>query len=1040
MVGRWLRPLGVLAALVLCVAIPKSLAAQATIAGRVTSDDGQPLAEVRVLLVGTALSTVTAQDGRYALRNVPLGPQVVRVLRVGYREQKKAATVGANAQVAVDFALAKSIVQLEEIVSTATGARPREELGNAVSVINPKKVAEESAISNLQDVLAARVPGVTVQTGQQTGSGGKVRIRGNSSLNLSNDPIYVIDGIRLTSNSGSSSLFTGGSQPNRVNDLNPEDIENIEIVKGPSAATLYGTDAANGVIVITTKRGRAGNTRWNTWAEGGMLKDYNDYPLNYTIYGHAPATPATTRLCTLNQQVIVAPATAPACIKDSAVSYSPLHDPDATPIGTGYRDQFGVSAAGGNEGVRYFLSAEREEEGSQIVLPAFEKRRYAAQNITPRDYNLRPNTYKRYSTRGNFNATPAPNFDVAFTTGLISSRTRFLPESNATVGLGSQIYGGAGRKDNGNISGFEAGVPSTPLTGYRAWTPGYTFQELLQQKLTRVITSANGDWRPFAWMQNRATVGIDYTSRNDLNLLRRGDGPPINSTYRLGFAQDNRTSIRNLSVDLGSTATYRPRDGFALRSTVGGQYVDYYFEQNDATGSQLATGTVTPNSAAVPSASSSTTLNKTLGAFIEEQIGYRDRLFVTGAVRSDQNSAFGTKFQNVIYPKLSAAWIATDEPFFPELGFLDKLRLRAAYGASGVSPGVNDALRSFSGTTANYRNTDVPGVLYNLVGNDKLKPERTSEIEVGFDAELLRRMNLELTYYSKMTHDALINAIIAPSAGSGATTVRKNIGSVKNAGVEALLTTQVIDRRAFAADFLITVAVNENKLVELGKDDAGNPIPPVIGTNTRAYAGFPLFGIWARPIMGYSDADGNGIITANELTIPQDTIFRGYSTPPYSASFVPSIEVLDRTLKFQTLFEYKGGHKYYNNTERIRCASRQNCNGLMNPNASLEEQAMAVAHTVHSSATLDGFYQPGGFVRWREMNVTYTLPASIATRYMKADRASLNFAARNLHLWTNYRGLDPEIDFAAGDSGGFGSEFQTMGSPTYYVLRLNLGF
>ena len=1040
MVGRWLRPLAASAALVLCVAIPNSLAAQATIAGRVTSADGQPLPESRVLLVGTALSAVTAQDGRYALRNVPLGPQVVRVLRVGYREQKKSATVGANAQVAVDFALERSVVQLEEIVSTATGARPREELGNAVSTINPTAVTSTAAISNLQDVLAARVPGVTVQTGQQTGAGGKVRIRGNSSLNLSNDPIYVIDGIRLTSNTGSSSLFTGGSQPVRVNDLNPEEIENIEIVKGPSAATLYGTDAANGVIVITTKRGRAGATRWNTWAEGGLLKDYNDYPLNYTTYGHAAATPTTTRLCTLSQQVAIAPATTPACIKDSTRTYSPLHDPDATPIGTGYRDQFGVSAAGGNEQVRYFLSAEREEEASQIVLPEFEKRRYAAQNITPRDYNLRPNTYNRYSTRGNFNATPAANFDVTFSTGLISSRTRFLPESNATVGLGSQIYGGAGIKNNGNISGFEAGVPTTPLTGYRAWTPGYTFQELLQQKLTRVITSGNADWRPFAWMQNRATIGVDYSARNDLNLLRRGEGPPINSTYRLGFAQDTRTSIRNLSFDIGSTSTYRPREGFALRSTIGAQYVDYYLDQNTASSSQLATGTQTPNSGAIPSASSSTVLNKTLGAFLEEQIGWRDRLFVTGAVRSDQNSAFGTDFQGVIYPKLSASWIATDEPFFPEIGFLDKLRLRAAYGASGVSPGVNDALRSFSGTTTSYRGVDTPGVTYNLVGNSTLKPERTQEIEVGFDAELMRRVNLELTYYSKMTDDALVDAIIAPSAGSGATTVRKNIGSVKNAGLEALLASQVIDRRAFAADFSITVAVNENKLVKLGKDDAGNPIPPVIGTSTRAFPGFPLFGIWARPINGWTDADANGIITVNELNIGADTIFRGYSSPPYSAAFVPSIEVLDRSLKLQSLFEYKGGHRYYNNTERIRCASRQNCNGLMNPEASFEEQAMAVAHTVHSSTTLDGFYQPGSFVRWREMNVTYTLPNNFAARYMKADRASLNFAARNLKLWTKYRGLDPEIDFAAGDSNGFGSEFQTMGSPTYYVLRLNLGF
>jgi hypothetical protein len=248
-------------------------------------------------------------------------------------------------------------------------------------------------------------------------------------------------------------------------------------------------------------------------------------------------------------------------------------------------------------------------------------------------------------------------------------------------------------------------------------------------------------------------------------------------------------------------------------------------------------------------------------------------------------------------------------------------------------------------------------------------------------------------------------------------------------------------------DFTLTYAGNSNKLVTMGKDDAGNALPPVIGTNTRAQAGYPLFGFWAQPITGWEDKDRNGILTynanpnLNEVFVGTDTIFRAYSTPRYTAAFVPAIDLLDRSIRITSLFEYKGGHKYYNNTERIRCASRQNCNGLMNPQASFEEQAMAIAHLVHPSRTLDGFYQPGGFVRWRELGVQYTLSQNLAKRYMRADRASVNFAARNLHLWTKYRGLDPEIDFQAGDSGnGAPNEFQTMGTPTYFVVRLNLGF
>ena len=1006
--------------------------------GRVTSTDGEPLQDARVLLVGTALSTTTGQDGRYALRNVPLGPQTVRVVRVGYREQRKATTVGANATVGMDFALEKTVVQLEEIVSTATGSRPREELGNSVASINASKLTQTAPVSTLQDVLAARVPGVSVQGGQQTGSGGRVRIRGNSSLNLSNDPIYIIDGIRMTSNVNSSSLFTGGSQPVRVNDLNPSEIENIEIVKGPSAATLYGTDAANGVIVVTTKRGRAGATRWNAWTEGGILKDYSDYPYNYTTAGHSPGLIAY-RECTNS---VVAAGT---CVRDSVRIYSPLHDPDATPVGTGYRDQFGVSAAGGNEGVRYFLSGQKEDETSVLTLPQFERRRYAAQNIPIRDYNSRPNSFYKYSTRANLNASPTPQLDLSISSGLVTSNTRFVTESNATVGLGSQIFGGKGYKDNGNIS-FSDGTPTSPLTGYRAWTPGYTFQELNQQRVNRVITSGSADWRPLSWMQNRATLGVDYTSRMDINLDRRGEGPPINSTYRLGFMDDNRTGIRNLSFDMGSTSTWHPRESMALRSTIGTQYVNYYFEQSDALGQQLAPGTQTPNSATVQSAGTTTIITKTLGFFAEEQLGYHDRLFVTGALRSDQNSAFGTKFQSVLYPKLSASWIVSDESYFPQFSWLDQLRLRAAYGKSGVQPGSTDATRFFAGVSTNYRASDLPAVTYSAVGNQDLRPEQTAELETGFDVRLLRRANVEFTFYNKNTKDALISAIIPPSAGA-AQLVRRNLGAVQNRGIEALVTTQIIDMPQLGFDVTVTYAANNNLLKSLGKDASGKPLPPIIGTNTRAQEGYPLFGLWAQPILGWKDKDGNGILTysadtaLNEVFIGKDTIFRGYSSPRYTGTLLPGIDLLNKQIRIQSLFDYKGGNLYYNNTERIRCVSRQNCNGLMNPNASFQEQAMAIANLVNPAQTLDGYYQPGAFVRWRELSATYTVPPTFVSRYMRGKTANVTFAARNLHLWTKYRGLDPEIDFQSGTSANTApQEFQSMGTPSYFILKLNLGF
>src|SRR5438105_4853581 len=279
-------PIGVLAA-----SAAVAQAQQASITGRITAEgSGEALQESRVVLVGTNLFATAAQDGRYTIRNIPAGSYTVRVLRVGYEEQKRPVQIAATDALTLDFSMVPVVVKLTEVVTTVSGPQRRVELGNALGNIDASQVMQTAPISNMQDLLASRTPGVQVTGGSQIGGGSRVRIRGNNSLSLSNDPIYIIDGIRMTSNSGSSNLFTGGTQPNRADDINPDEIEAIAIVKGPSAATLYGTDAANGVIVITTKQGRSGATRWNGWAEGGLLKDNSDYPWNYTIAGHTATT------------------------------------------------------------------------------------------------------------------------------------------------------------------------------------------------------------------------------------------------------------------------------------------------------------------------------------------------------------------------------------------------------------------------------------------------------------------------------------------------------------------------------------------------------------------------------------------------------------------------------------------------------------------------------------------------------------------------------------------------------------------------------
>jgi TonB-linked SusC/RagA family outer membrane protein len=988
----------------------------------------RPVEAVQVNVVGTNLGGVTNSDGRLLLRNVPVGTAQVRAQRVGYAEQRRPVQVAGGQQAAVEFTLAQVAVSIAPVVTTATGQTAREELGNAVSTIDVANVTETAPVSTIADVLNSRAPGVTVVTSSQTGSGSRVRIRGQSSLNLSNDPIYIIDGVRMTRNSNSSELFTGGTQPSRAGDINPDEIENIEIVKGPSAATLYGTDAANGVVVITTKRGRAGPARWTAYVEGGFIEDRNDYPTNYTIWGHTPGTTAG-RACTLPQ------VSAGSCVRDSVRTLDIMEDDELTPLGMGSRYQFGAQVSGGTEIVRYFISAEREGETGVFELPKFERRRFDSLGITPAEWTERPNVLGRNSIRANLSAAASSKLDLSVFLNFINIDQRYSPESNATVGIGSQVFGGPGYRGNGVVTGL-----GTPLNGYRAWTPAYTWEEKLGQRLNRYIGSISANWRPTSWLDTRMNFGNDFTDRVDDNLLLRGSGPPINNTYRLGFKVNTRADIRNVSADIASSASWQFRENVLSRTTVGAQYVDYKLQFGEASGEDLPPGQQIPNNAAEPDSRELSELSKTLGLFVEESVTLNDRLFLTAALRTDQNSAFGTEFQRVFYPKASVSWILSDEAFFPDMGWMSYFRLRTAYGASGVQPGSNDALRTYGGASTNIRAVDVPAVRFDDIGNEALRPERTTELEMGFEARFINdRATLDLTHYRKRTKDALISAVIPPSYGSLATTVRRNLGAVQNNGWELLVNTQLLQREEVGVDLTVSASTNSNKLLSLGGT------PPQIGVTSRVVEGYPLFGFWERKIQGWDDKNGDGILTyssnaaLNEVFVDSVASFIGYTQPRHNVTTTGGLDLFKRMLRVQAMFDWRGGHYWYNNTERIRCVSRGNCNGLMNPNASFEEQAMVVATRDHPTRTVAGFIQKGDFLRFREMSVSLRAPERWAAM-MRASSAQFVLTARNLAVWSDYRGVDPETDRLAGASDDRPDEFQTFGPTSTLIFRVNLGF
>ncbi|HXT17719.1 MAG TPA: SusC/RagA family TonB-linked outer membrane protein [Gemmatimonadaceae bacterium] len=1014
------------------VAPPHLAAQQATITGRVTAQgSAEPLSEARVYVVGSALNVGTTADGRYTIRGAPLGTVNVRVIRVGYQEQKKSVSVTAGATVTLDFSMQQAIVQLQEIVTTATGQQRRVEIGNTVATIGDvgKKV-EETPITNAYDLLVAKAPGVSVLPGNMTGTAGSIRIRGVSSLSLSNAPIWVVDGVRF--NAGAYSVRgAGGSMVSStyLNALNPEDIEDIEIVKGPSAATLYGTDASNGVIVVTTKKGKAGNTKWNWFGEGGKLEDKSHYPDTWAIWGHSATSPNNQIRCfdsTLSTG---------ACIKDSVTFLNIISDSRYTPISTGNRNQYGLQVNGGSDVIRYFVSGDMENETGPLKMPGLDVARFDAQNIGVRDEWLRPEFLQNTSLRTNLSAALSPQFDLTVTAGFTKTNQRLGQTDNNFNSVFYQAMMAPGFAHPG-LGYTDKDSRGQELYGNTQFTYGDIFQRFAREDVQRMLGTMQASWRPLSWMQNDGTVGVDFAARDSYGLCRYNECPDF-SSWRLGAVGDGHLENRNFSAKFTSNASWQARTWLVFKTTAGADYTNQENESTTASATNLPPGAQTVGAGAVTQGGGTLpSADKTYGAYVQEQATLRDRLFLTVAMRQDQNSAFGTNFQSITYPKASASWIASDEPFFPQYSWLNQFRLRVAYGASGVQPGSTSAFVTFNAPVVSVNATDTPGLRANSLGNADLKPETSTEIEGGFDARVLgNRANLELTLYQKKTKDALYSQNIAPSVAPSALSVLRNLGSVQNTGIEAAINTTILDLRRFGWDVSIAASHNSNKVLSLGLDAAGKPNPTNGTGSTRDSVGLPVHGQFYR-VYTYADSNHDGLITANEVTVDPTFRYVGYAVPRDIFSVTNGIDLLNRTVRINGLFDYKGGYLIFNSTKNFQCQQNPACPGRSDPTASLEDQAAAIATTAKNPSTAWGYLENGQFWRFRELSATWRIPTR-AVQLARAGDATLVFGARNLKVWTKYKGADPEENFSTGDTQ---STFASSAPRRYYTVRLNLHY
>jgi TonB-linked SusC/RagA family outer membrane protein len=942
-----------------------------------------PVEGAQIQVEGTQLGAITDAAGRFRIANVPGERARLQVRRISFTPVTQEVRVGGSD---VRVVLGETSIRLDEVVITGTaGGAKQREIGNTVARISAVEEIERSGVGDLGSLINARAAGVIVTSGTgRTGAGPAINVRGRSTISLSQQPLLYIDGVRVTNDIGTGPTNQGGSVASRLNDVSPEDIESIEILKGPAAATIYGTEASNGVIQIVTKKGRSATPQWTVILRQGTqwFQDADGrIPTNYGFCTAAAVLPTSQVGLCHNQPV------------NTIVTWDAVRQENdrGTPIwSNGHLQTYSASLSGGLPAVRYHVSGTYD----------------ADKGIEPN------NEVNRFTGLVNVNITPSEKVDVASSVNVVRGKS-LLGNDYGLGAFWGAIYGG----------------PLTATTATRGFNimPPEAVWDLFEtsQDLSRLTGSFNVTHRPVTWLSHRIIAGLDQTSEDNQYLQRYA--PPQyqqfqSATANRGLLAQRLRTISYYTADYGATARFALPANMSSATSVGGQFYRKRTQVTDATGREFpAPGLSTVSAAAIREGSQAYTTNTTIGVYAEQQFGWRDRLFLTPGVRVDNNSAFGEDFDFVTYPKVHVAYVISEEPFWNRArGPVTSLKLRAAYGASGLQPDVFTALRTYQPVTGTsilpsgaIGTSDQPAVSPQEIGNPDLKPERGTEFEAGFDASFFDRVSIDFTYFSRLTRDAILLRPVAPSEGfPGSQYV--NIGETSNRGLEVLARVQAVARPDFGVELGLNLGTTKDRIEDLG----GIPFIAIPGLPQRHVEGYPIGGLWAKRVTSATlngtgptatttnvmcDNGSGGEILCSDVNAP--VVFLGTITPKFTGGLTGTLTIRNN-LRLYGLVDWKRGHKLLDTDGVIRCAIFRLCEANVRPE-NYTPQYVANVHNGSALVIVDQFIRDASFARLREISASYTIPERFARR-AGASRALLTIAGRNLHTWTDYPGLDPE--------------------------------
>jgi TonB-linked SusC/RagA family outer membrane protein len=1088
---------------VAAVLLPATILAQqpATLTGRVTAESGQPLGSAGVIIEQLSAGAVTRPDGSYTIivpgARVPSGPVTVTARLVGYRALSAQVNLSTGSAVQ-DFILPDNPLQLGEIVVTGAGTVTEvEKLGTGRSSVDSLTLIR-SAEPNVVSALAAKAPNVTVVSSSgDPGASTHIQIRGQTTISAGSgisgadaQPLFIVDGVPVDNsvsynNPSFTSLNSSAAPSNRAIDINPNDIENVEVLKGAASGAIYGSRAGQGVVIITTKRGRPGPTKYSL-RSSVSLDEVGRLPEFQTKYGLGTA------------------GVAPACVAGGPVNCvvgfaqsgswgpeipagAPTFDHSGEMFQTGHTFDNALTISGGNDRTTFFLSGGATNQRG-IITGNNDK-------------------FERISVRFNGSHRVFDNLKVGANIAYVDGEGGFITSRNSTDGL---LLGAWRSPPDFNNEQFRDPVFGLHRS-YRFPNPGpgseqasrvydnpffVANESFNKSEVGRTFGGVNAEFTATPWLSLAYTLGADYS--ND-ERTQAWPWSTSNSTVVgvNGVGGVNAGYVRSFQIDhnLTATARYRVSPAFSGSVTVGQNLNSNTYQTRQS----LGTGLIAPEPYNLGNTSSQLPpydFKQTIrleSYFAQVSADLWDQLFLTAAVRNDGASTFGADSRRNWYPKGSAAWT-----FFRSAEgtnrFLTYGKLRAAYGQSGTQPApyllTSVLLGAWNGNDGGWgpaissQQNGLGGLItgYILPTTD-LGPERVKEFETGFDLGLWQdKADLGFTWYRAISSDVILNLPVAGSTGY--TQKPANAATMRNAGIEVALNLRPVTTRNFAWDVGFQVATNRNRVTDLAGVQFV-PLPISGGTNGLGIQGVAIEG---QPLGVYYADDfvrcGRGLsfegvdidntaghcqgAPADALYIaadgyPQIDVGGTYIVGDPEPDWTGAVRTSFRVNKFSIggLLDIRQGGDAHNGTKgalhhfgtsRESQVNRDGGNFVfgetfydheavsgpgVGTGVPLGENWYAGSGGIFNGATSQ-FVEDGSFVKLREVSLGYTFDQPWVSRVLGFSSMELRVAGRNLHTWTNYTGVDPETSLLGAASPLRGVDYFNNPQSRSYVFSLTL--